>query len=268
MLNKIRVFVAGACGKMGMETIRTILGQEDMEIIGVSDIRNQEADIGTILGLSPLGIKVSGQLNQKELTELKTDILVDFTNPQSVFTNAKEAIKAGVVPVIGATGLDDQEIAELEELASENNVGVFIAPNFALGAILMMKFAKETAKFFSHVDIIEYHHDNKLDAPSGTALKTADMINEVRQPMLQGHPNEYEKIPGSRGGDINGIHVHSVRLPGLIAHQEVIFGGYGQTLTIRHDAYSRETYMPGVMLAIRKAYKMTKLVIGLENFLD
>lgn len=260
--------MAGACGKMGMETVRTILKQEDMIIVGVSDIQNQGKDIGIILGLNSLGIQISGQITREYLKELKVDILVDFTTPQSVFANAKEAIKAGVVPVIGATGLDEQEINELEELSKENNVGVFIAPNFALGAILMMKFAKETARFFNNVDIIEYHHDNKLDAPSGTALKTAEMISEVRKPMIQGHPSEYEKVPGARGGDIDGIHVHSVRLPGMIAHQEVIFGGFGQTLTIRHDAYTRETYMPGVLLAIHKAYKLKSLVIGLENFLD
>ncbi len=268
-MNNIRVFIAGACGKMGMETIRTILEQKDMKIAGVSDIQNQGKDIGSILGLGLLGVEVMGSINVDTLKEVKADVLVDFTNPHSVFTNAKEAVKAGVVPVIGATGLDDQEIGELEELAKEKNVGVFIAPNFALGAILMMKFAQETAKYFNHVDIIEYHHDNKLDAPSGTALTTAEMISMVREPMIQGHPNEYEKVPGSRGGDINGIHVHSVRLPGMIAHQEVIFGGYGQTLTIRHDAYTRETYMPGVMLAIRKTYQMKgQLVVGLENFLD
>lgn len=251
-----------------METVRTILKQEDMELVGVSDIQNQGTDIGSFLGLDPLGIRISGQVSETILKNLKVDVLVDFTNPQSVFTNAKEAIKAKAVPVIGATGLDDQEIAELEDLAEETNGGVFIAPNFALGAILMMKYAQATAKYFNHVDIIEYHHDNKLDAPSGTALKTAEMISQVREPMIQGHPNEYEKIPGSRGGDINGIHLHSVRLPGMVAHQEVIFGGYGQTLTIRHDAYTRETYMPGVMLAIRKACNMTGLVVGLENFLD
>jgi len=267
-LNKIRVFVAGACGKMGTETVKTLLKQEDMELVGVSDIQNPGKDIGTFLGLPPLGIKIADFLDVKTLQELRADILVDFTNPQSVFSNAKTAIKAGVVPVIGATGLDDHEIAELEELAKEQGVGIFIAPNFALGAILMMKFARETAKYFKHVDIIEYHHDQKLDAPSGTALKTAEIISEVRQPMIQGHPNEYEKIPGARGGDFNGIHIHSVRLPGMLAHQEVLFGGFGQTLTIRHDAYTRETYRPGVMLAIRKAYKMTGLVIGLENFLD
>ncbi len=268
MLNKIRVFVAGACGKMGMESVRNILKQEDMEIVGVSNIQNQGMDIGTVLGLSPLGLLVSGSLSLESLKKAEVDILVDFTNAKSAFINAKEAIRARVVPVIGATGLDSEEIAELKEIAKENNVGVFIAPNFALGAILMMKFAKETAKYFSHVDIIEYHHDNKLDAPSGTALKTAESISQIRKPIIQGHPNEYEKIPGSRGGDINGIHVHSVRLPGLVAHQEVIFGGLGQTLTIRHDAYTRETYMPGVMLAIRKSYKMTEFIIGLENFLD
>ncbi|KUO66042.1 MAG: 4-hydroxy-tetrahydrodipicolinate reductase [Gracilibacter sp. BRH_c7a] len=265
---KIRVFVAGACGKMGSETVRTILNHDDMEIVGVSDMQNQGTDVSLILGTEPLGLEIIGTLDVKKLKKLKVDILVDFTNPQSVFANAKTAIRAGVVPVIGATGLDEQEIAELDEMSKEHEVGVFIAPNFALGAILMMKFAQETAKYFKHVDIIEYHHDQKLDAPSGTALVTADMISKVRKPMIQGHPNEFEKIPGTRGGDINGLRVHSVRLPGMIAHQEVIFGGYGQTLTIRHDAYTRETYMPGVILAIRKAYKMTGLVVGLENFLD
>lgn len=267
-MNRIRVYVAGACGKVGLETVRTILDQNDMEVVGVSDIRNQGEDIGTILGQAPINVKIYGPLEINRLKELKAEILVDFTNPQSVFSNAKLAIKAGVVPVIGATGLDEQEVSELEEIAKENGVGVFIAPNFALGAILMMKYAMETAKYFNHVDIIEYHHDQKLDAPSGTALRTVDMISKNRKPMLQGHPNEYEKVSGARGADLDGIHVHSVRLPGLIAHQEVIFGGYGQTLTIRHDAYTRETYMPGVMLAIRKARNLTGLVVGLENFLD
>lgn len=267
-MNGIKVFVAGACGKVGMETVRTVLGQEDMALVGVSDIRNQGMDIGNFLGTGPLGVIISGKVSQESLRDLKADILVDFTNPHSVLANAKEAIKAGAVPVIGTTGLDKEEIAELEELAGEEKVGVFISPNMALGAILMMKFAKESAKYFDHVEIIEYHHDTKLDAPSGTALKTAEMISETRKPVRQGHPDEYEKIPGSRGGNANGIRIHSVRLPGMLAHQEVIFGGYGQTLTIRHDAYTRETYMPGVLLAIRKSYGLKTLVIGLENFLD
>ena len=132
----------------------------------------------------------------------------------------------------------------------------------------MMRFAREAAKYLPHVEIIELHHDQKVDAPSGTALKSAEWISQVREPMVQGHPNEYEKVAGARGADLGGIHIHSVRLPGLVAHQEIIFGGFGQSLTIRHDAFTRETYMPGVMLAIRKAFKLTSLVVGLENFLD
>lgn len=267
-MDRIRVFVTGACGKMGSETIKTILNQSDIELVGASDIRRQGEDVGKALGINEAGIKLQGLVDEQILQDSKADIMVDFTNPSSVFSNAKTALRANVVPVIGATGLDEQELAELEEMAVKQNGGIFVAPNFALGAILMIKFAQETAKYFKHVDIIEYHHDQKLDAPSGTALRTAEKISEVREPMIQGDPNEYEKLPGSRGGDMNGIHIHSVRLPGLIAHQEVLFGGYGQTLMIRHDAYTRETYMPGILLAIRKSYKIKGLVVGLENFLD
>jgi 4-hydroxy-tetrahydrodipicolinate reductase len=267
-LKKIRVFVAGASGKMGQEVVRTILKQEDMQLVGASDTRNQGMDIGYAIGAPRMGIDISGPLEASHLREAQADILVDFTNPQSVLKNAKCAISTGVVPVLGTTGLDDADIAEIREIVDREKTGAFIAPNFAIGAILMMRFAQEAAKHLPHVEIIELHHDQKLDAPSGTALKTVEWISEVRKPMVQGHPNEYEKIEGSRGGDVDGIHIHSVRLPGLIAHQEVIFGGLGQALTIRHDAFSRETYMPGVMLAIRKAVNLTQLVIGLENFLE
>lgn len=267
-MKKIRVFVAGAGGKMGQEIVRTILNQEDMQLVGASDTRHQGMDVGYAIGTSRIGLDMSGLMDAEMLRSSQADILVDFTNPQSVLKNAKLAISLGIVPVIGTTGLDDAEIAEIRELVDREKSGAFIAPNFAIGAILMMRFAQEAAKYLPHVEIIELHHDQKLDAPSGTALKTVEWISEVRQPMAQGHPNEYEKIPGSRGGDVEGIHIHSVRLPGLVAHQEVIFGGLGQSLTIRHDAFSRETYMPGIMIAIRKALELSTLVIGLENFLD
>lgn len=267
-MKKIRVFVAGAGGKMGKEVLRTILNQEDMQLVGASDTRHQGMDIGYMIGAPRLGMDVSGPLEASHLRDSQVEVLVDFTNPQSVLKNAKCAISAGVIPVLGTTGLDETEISELRELVDREKTGAFIAPNFAIGAILMMRFAQEAAKYFPHVEIVELHHDQKLDAPSGTALKTVDWISEVRKPMVQGHPNEYEKIAGARGADVEGVHIHSVRLPGLVAHQEVIFGGLGQALTIRHDAYSRETYMPGVMLAIRKACNLTNLVIGLENFLD
>lgn len=267
-MKRIRVFVAGAGGKMGQEVVRTVLKQDDMQLVGASDTRQGGVDIGYALGISRIGLDMSGPLDADMLRTSQADILVDFTNPQSVLKNAKLAISEGVIPVIGTTGLDDTEIAEIRELVEREKSGAFIAPNFAIGAILMMRFAQETAKYFPHVEIIELHHDQKLDAPSGTALKTAEWISEVRKPMIQGNPNEYEKIQGARGGDVDGMHIHSVRLPGLIAHQEVIFGGMGQTLMIRHDAYTRETYMPGVMLAIRKALGLASLVIGLENFLE
>lgn len=267
-MKNIRVYVSGAGGKMGQEVIRTVLKQEDMQLVGASDTRHQGMDVGYAIGTSRVGIDISGPLDAQMLRESQADVLVDFTNPQSVLKNAKCAILNGVRPIVGTTGLDEADLAEIHELVEREKLGALIAPNFSIGAILMMRFAQEAAKYLPHVEIIELHHDQKLDAPSGTALKTVEWISEVRQPMVQGHPNEYEKIPGSRGGDVNGIHIHSVRLPGMIAHQEVIFGGLGQALTIRHDAFSRETYMPGVMLAIRKASDLTKLVIGLENFLE
>lgn len=267
-MKRIRVFVSGACGKMGQEVIRTLLKQEDMVLVGAADSRNLGVDVGYVTGGPRVGVDINGPLDAEVLNTSQADILVDFTNPQSVLKNAKLAIANGVVPVVGTTGLDEAEIGEIRDKVTKEGVGAFIAPNFALGAILMMRFAREAAKFFPNVDIIELHHDQKLDAPSGTALKTAEWISEVREPMVQGHPNEYEKVPGARGADVGGIHIHSVRLPGLVAHQEVIFGGIGQALTIRHDAFSRETYMPGVMLAIRKSVQLTNLVIGLENFLD
>ena len=267
-MKKIRVFVAGASGKMGQEVIRTLLKQDDLLLVGASDTRHLGMDVGFVVGAPRVGVDITGPLDHEILIKSRADVLVDFTNPQSVLKNSKTAILAGVIPVVGTTGLDESEIEEIRVLVDKEHVGAFFASNFSIGAILMMRFAKETAKYFPYVDIIEMHHDQKLDAPSGTAIKTAEGILEVRGPMVQGHPNEYEKITGARGADLGGIHIHSVRLPGLIAHQEVLFGGLGQALTIRHDAFSRETYMPGIMLGIRRASELTNLVIGLENFLD
>ena len=253
---------------MGQEVIRSILKQDDLLLVGASDTRHQGLDVGFVVGAPRVGVDIMGPMDIEILRGSRADVLVDFTNPQSVLKNSKTAIMAGVVPVIGTTGLGAAEIEEIRAIVVERHVGAFMAPNFAIGAILMMLFSKEAAKYFPNVDIIELHHDQKIDAPSGTAIKTAEVMSEVRETMVQGHPNEYEKIPGARGADIGGIHIHSVRLPGLIAHQEVLFGGLGQSLTIRHDSFSRESFMPGVMLAIRKATELTDLVIGLENFLD
>ena len=267
-MKKIRVYVAGASGKMGQELIRTLLKEDDLLLVGASDTRHQGMDVGFVIGTSRVGVDITGPLEPDMLRSTQADILVDFTNPQSVLKNSKMAIMNRVVPVVGTTGLDEAEIGEIRALVEKEKVGAFIAPNFSIGAILMMRFAKEAGKYFPNVDIIEMHHDQKLDAPSGTAIKTAEGILEVREPMVQGHPNEYEKLSGARGADLDGIHIHAVRLPGYIAHQEVLFGGLGQALTIRHDAFSRETYMPGIILSIRKAAGLRDLVIGLDNFLD
>ena len=267
-MKKIRVFVSGACGKMGQEVVRTLLEQDDMTLVGAADARHLGMDIGYVIGGPRVGVDVSGPLEREPLRVSGADVLVDFTNPHSVLSNIKLAIKEGVVPVVGTTGLNGAEIDEVQALVEQERIGAVIVPNFSIGALLMMRFAQQAAKFFPHVEIIELHHNQKLDAPSGTALKTTEWISEARDPLNQGHPNEYEKIAGVRGGDVQGMHIHSVRLPGLIAHQEVIFGGLGQALTIRHDAFTRDTYMPGVTMAIRKAVGLTKLVIGLENFLD
>ena len=267
-MSKIRVFVTGVCGRMGTQVSRTILAQEDMVLVGAADVQRVGEDLGAVIGSEPVGVSISGPLDENLLRTLKVDILVDFTSMPGILSNAKAALKAGVVPVIGATGLDDKDVAELRELSAQQKTGVFIAPNFALGAVLMMKFAQEGAKYFPHVEIIELHHDKKLDAPSGTAIRTAEAIATVRKPMAQGNPKEREKLQGARGSDYQGFRIHSVRLPGLEAHQEVIFGGAGQSLTIRHDAYTRETYMPGVLLAIRRSLGMTDFVVGLDNYLD
>ncbi|MDR2737163.1 MAG: 4-hydroxy-tetrahydrodipicolinate reductase [Gracilibacteraceae bacterium] len=263
----IRVMVAGACGRMGSETARAVLQQKDMVLAGAADICCLGDDLGPIIGTEPLGVTIVAA-EEAVIRQMAPEVMVDFTNPQSVLGNAKNALRAGVVPVIGSTGLDDEDLRELRELSEEVGVGVFIAPNFALGALLMMRFAEEAAKYFPHVEIIEYHHDQKLDAPSGTALRTAEKIVQVRGAMFQGHPNEYEKLPGARGGDYNGVKVHAVRLPGMLAHQEVLFGGAGQTLSIRHDTYTRETYMPGVLMAIRRSRGLKGFVVGLEKYLD
>jgi 4-hydroxy-tetrahydrodipicolinate reductase len=267
MQQKIRVAVSGAVGRMGLEVVRAVARDSELELTGAVDLQEIGQDIGKLAGLPPLGVEVVGDLQQL-LDEGAADVLVDFTNPQAVVRNARAALAAGVSPVIGTTGIDELELEELQKVSDKTGCGVFIAPNFALGAVLMMDFSRRTARYFKHVEIIELHHDQKLDAPSGTAIRTAQMISESRAPFKQGHPAEYEKIDGVRGGEWEGIRIHSVRLPGFVAHQEVIFGDLGQTLSIRHDSMSRESFMPGVILAVKKVGSLKGLVIGLEKILD
>ena len=262
----LKVVVVGADGRMGREVVKAVLKENDISLVGAVDTRNHGHDIGTLVNGTPYGVLLAGNLG-RVLEETGADVVVDFTTPDIVMGNLAVVLKHRVHMVIGTTGISGESVEEINRDAAEAGVGVVIAPNFAIGAILMMRFAAEAAKYLPHVEIIELHHDQKLDAPSGTALKTAELIKNNREFIRQGHPDEIEKITGARGSETYGMRIHSVRLPGLVAHQEVIFGGLGQTLTIRHDSINRESFMPGVILAIRKVVNLKGVTCGLEKLL-
>lgn len=254
----IRIGVIGARGKMGAEVIKAVIAADDMQLVSAID----KFDIGQNIYEN---VYTEGDL-QKSIQVTKPDVVVDFTQPSCVYENAKICLNNGVRPVIGTTGLSNEQIEELKNLSKEKNIGCLIAPNFSTGAILMMKFAAEASKYFDNAEIIEFHHNQKKDAPSGTALKTAMMFEN--KDYTKDNSNETETLKCSRGGvSANNIHIHSVRMPGFMASQEVIFGSTGQTLTIRHDSTERGCYMPGVLLAIRHIYNKKDFIFGLENIL-
>lgn len=261
----IRVAVSGAAGKMGREVLRAVLNDTGMKLIQAIDSTASGEDAGALAQMAPCGIHVVGDLGVA--LDVGADVLVDFTTPQSVMANIKTSIEHGVAAVVGTTGITSADLDQIREWCQAKGVPVLVAPNFAIGAILMMHCAAVAARHFNSAEIIELHHDQKLDAPSGTAIKTAEMILAAREADSPIPRCPVEKIPGVRGGEMGGIHMHSVRLPGLIAHQEVIFGNIGQTLTIRHDSISRESFMPGVLLAIRRIREYSGLVYGLEQIL-
>ncbi|WP_424766040.1 4-hydroxy-tetrahydrodipicolinate reductase [Paenibacillus sp. sgz302251] len=264
---KIRVAVAGASGRMGREVVKMVLEDETLQLVAAAAPSAGPVDAGVFAGNVSSGVIVSATL-EEALDGSNADVLVDFTVPQVAYTNTKTAIAYGVRPIIGTTGFTPEQIEELDELCQEKGIGGLIAPNFSIGAILMMKFAAEASKYLPHVEIIEYHGDQKLDAPSGTSIKTAELIAQVRQELRQGNPKEEEVIEGARGGYYNGFRIHSVRLPGVFAQQEVIFGGHGQTLKIRHDSYDRAGYMPGVNVAVKKVMTYSGLIYGFEHIMD
>lgn len=257
-MSKIKVMVSGANGRMGKQVIDMVLNDEKLEYVGGVDLKAENES----------GFPIIYTSVQEAIIAEKPDVIVDFTTPKSVKENVEIALNLGVSPVVGTTGLSSEEIQYLDNLAKQNGVGGLIAPNFAIGAVLMMRFSSIAAKYMPNVEIIESHHDQKLDSPSGTAIKTAELIAKERKKIKQGHPEEKEILTGSRGGEFSGFRIHSVRLPGLVAHQEVIFGALGQTLTIRHDTINRESFMPGVNLAIKKVKQLTGIIYGLEHLLE
>ncbi|NBV43289.1 4-hydroxy-tetrahydrodipicolinate reductase [bacterium] len=242
----IKVVVNGARGKMGQETVRAVSVEQDLELVAA-------IDHGDDLALA--------------IRTFRPDVVVDFTHPDSVMQNTLTILNEGANAIIGTTGLTEAQLSTIEATANAKSLAALVIPNFAIGAILMMKFAAEAAKYMPKVEIIEFHHDKKADAPSGTAIKTADMIHSVNHHINSNKLEETELIEGARGGRKHNIPIHSVRLPGYVASQEVILGGVGQTLVIRHDTISRESFMPGVILSVRKIKQITGLVYGLENVL-
>jgi len=230
---------------MGIETLKAIEDDPELALVGQTD----------------LGDDLESAIRQTE-----ADAVVDFTTASAAFSNCKAIIQASSRPVIGTSGLLPEQVKELQDLARQKNIGGIIAPNFAIGAVLMMKFASEAARFMPDVEIIELHHEKKVDAPSGTAIKTAALIAESRSRVPEAI-KEKEILTGARGARANEVPVHSVRLPGKVAHQEVIFGGKSQTLTIRHDSIHRDSFMPGVCLACKKVMDLDELVYGLEHVL-
>ena len=262
----IRVGVMGACGRMGREICRTVVDDPELELVAAFDRKYQGMEIGALIGRDVKGVLVETDLT-KLLDTVQPDVMIDFTVADAMRVNVPQVLKKGIAVVTGTTGLSAEERSEMGKLAEANNTSMYHAANYAIGAVLMMKFAAEAAKYMPHVEVIELHHDKKLDAPSGTAVTTLAKIAENRTAFKQGMADEYEKIEGARGGEYEGMRVHSVRLPGFVASQEVIFGGLGQTLTIRHDSLSRESFMPGIALAAKKVQGWKGLVEDLENIL-
>lgn len=242
----IRILVNGAFGKMGQETVKAIQNDPAFQLVG----QTGKSD------------NLVAAINAN-----KADVVIDFTSPNAAYDNALAILTTAAKPVIGTTGFTKDQIMDLSQRCKQLKRGAVIAPNFSIGAVLMMEFAKQAARFYSHAEIIEYHHPGKKDAPSGTAIKTAEMIAENSKQGVE-VKTVHENLPGSRGANNRGIAIHAVRLPGVVADQDVIFGDTGETLTIRHNTIARTAFMPGVILACKKIMQMDCLVYGLENLLE
>jgi len=262
----IRVGVIGACGRMGQMVCRTLADAKDLALVAAIDTSQVGQSIGPLIGYPKLDVPISDELDR--LLEARVEVAVDFTHPDVVMDNVRWCIGHAIDVVVGTSGIGDDDLAEIRRAIEEEGgeSSVIVASNFALGAVLMERFSGVAARFFPAAEVIELHHDRKADAPSGTAIATARRLLEERASAYRGP--EAESLEGVRGGDVEGVRIHSVRLPGLVAHQEVIFGGQGQTLTIRHDSLDRSSFMPGVMMAIRAVSTRPGLTVGLEPLLD
>lgn len=269
----IPVVVNGAAGKMGREVVKALAAAQDMNLVGAVDRHPdlQGQDVGELAGCGELEVPIVNDLQAALVLatqERQPPVMVDFTHPDSVYDNVRTAIAYGVRPVVGTTGLNAEQIEDLSDFADKASMGGAIIPNFSIGMVLLQQAAIRASQYFDHVEIIELHHNQKADAPSGTAIQTAELLSELGKSFNPPTVHETEKLAGARGTQTSeGIRIHSVRLPGLIAHQEVIFGAPGEIYTLRHDTSDRACYMPGVLLTIRKVIQLKTLVYGLEKLL-
>ena len=273
----IPVLVSGALGRMGSEVVNSVLNSTDCELVAAIDInkKNNGENISKLLNLKNSDIFVSNDLegslcsiSQNYRNENIKPVLVDFTHPDSVFDNTRSAIAYGISPIVGTTGLSSSQINDLSVFSQKADVGCAIIPNFSVGMILLQQAASVAAKFYDNIELIEMHHNQKADSPSGTCIKTAEMIEEYPKKYNKDLVKESQSLKGVRGGvRDSGLNIHSIRLPGLLAHQVVIMGSPGETYTIKHDTIDRKAYMPGVLQAIRKINNFNSLVYGLEKLI-
>jgi 4-hydroxy-tetrahydrodipicolinate reductase len=264
-MSQIKVVINGILGRMGQQTANAVVIEDGLELLGGADMKAASDHLVTPVNNRSVPLYTDiGAL----IKNCRADVLVDFTKAEAALASARLALTSGMHIVVGTTGLSEADLHEIDELAKANNKGAVIAANFAIGAIVLMHLAKIAAKHFDNAEIIELHHDKKLDAPSGTALATARAMLKSRGRPFTCPPTEKETLKGTRGGQTEGISIHSIRLPGLVASQEVIFGALGQTLSLRHDTISRESFMPGVILAIKEVVTKQGLVYGLDALLN
>ena len=265
----IPVVVSGATGKMGREIVRTILERPDLRLVGaLGHGRHLGEDIGEITTGQPCGVMVSTEL-EEVMEAARGGVLVEVSTGVNVKRVVLTAFAHEVACVVGTSNIPALDDEEMRTTAVNSGKSLLFAPNFALGAVLMMKFSAMAAKYFRWAEIVELHHERKLDAPSGTARRTAEMMVRARgNAGFRTTPEREESVKGARGGNIGGVHIHSVRLPGLLAHQEVMFGNTGELLTIKHDSSNRESFMAGVVLAVQAVRNVQGVVNGLESLLD
>ena len=275
----IPVLVAGALGRMGSEVIKAINSSNDYQLVGAIDTEKEKEgqDIGLLLGLGPLDVYLSSDFegticaasqNFNQNGTNNSAVLVDFTHPKVAYKHTRTSIAYGVHPVIGTTGITSDQLEDLSKFAEKASLGSAIIPNFSVGMVLLQQAAAAAARFYEFAELTEMHHNKKADAPSGTCIKTAEIIEEQRAAFNKSLVHEEESIEGSRGGSRpSGLKLHSVRLPGLVAQQQVMFGSNGETYELTHNTIDRSAYMPGVLLVVKKIRSLNQLVYGLEKIL-